>query len=128
MVDIVGDELLEDRKMASTFGAGDLARGWVGPTEGWKRTASGEARLDVSVGSWSLGEPNAEVLRGEAGYWEEGPERRTRRTHCGRPCDNWGSMVRCLSVPLFSFVCIGHRVTEGCHRWRLLRTMDKIPR
>ena len=39
--------------------------------------------------SWSLGGPNAKVVTCEA---EEVPERRTRRTRCGRPSDSLGGM------------------------------------
>ena len=40
-------------------------------------------------GSWSQGGPSAEAATCGA---EEALQRRTRRTHCGRPCDSLGAM------------------------------------
>ena len=52
---------------------------------GRRRAVRVEAAL---VGSWSLGGPIAEAVTSEAGPSEEALERRTRRTHWGRPCNN----------------------------------------
>ena len=54
-------------------------------------------------GSWSLGEPNAEVATREA---KEVPKRRARRTHCGQPVGSLGAMGWSLPGPLFGFVCV----------------------
>ena len=71
------------------------ATGASGPTGGWRRPALGGARHNDPVGSWSLGGPSAEAVTSETKPSEEALERRTRRTHCGRPCDNPGVTVAC---------------------------------
>ena len=55
-----------------------------------RRPALGRMRHNDPVGSWSLGWPSAETVTSKAKPLEEALERRTRRTHRGRPCDNPG--------------------------------------
>ena len=82
------------------------ATGTSGPTGGWRRPALGGARHNDSVGSWSLGGPSAEAVTSETKPSEEALERRTRRTHYGRPCDNPGVTSCCLPRSPFGFECI----------------------
>ena len=57
------------------------------------------------MGQWSLGGPSAEAVTSETRPSEEALERRTRRTHCGRPRDKTGVDSTCLgSVCVGSFV------------------------
>ena len=87
-----------------------------GPTGECRRPATGEAKQDDPVGSWNLGGPSAEAMAGGAGALEETLERRTRRTHCVRPCGSSGVMERCLSVSLIGFAYVRNSRTKGCHR------------
>ena len=82
------------------------ATGASGPTGGWRRLALGGARHNDTVGSWSLGGPSAEAVTSETKPSEEAPERRTRRTHCGRPGDNLGVTACCLPRSPFVFACV----------------------
>ena len=82
------------------------ATGASGPTGGWRRPALGGARRNDPVGSWSLGGPSAEAVTSETKPSEEALERRTRRTHCWRPCDNPGVTVCCLPRSPFGFACV----------------------
>ena len=60
--------------------------------------------------SWSLGGPSAEAATCGA---EETLQRRTRRTHCGRPCDSPSAMGYYHLRSRFGFVSVvwvvGHR-------------------
>ena len=82
------------------------ATGASGPTGGWRRPALGGARHNDPVGSWSLGGPSAEAVTNETKPSEEALERRTRRTHCGRPCDNPGVTPGWLPKSPFGFACV----------------------
>ena len=79
------------------------ATGASGPTGGWRRPALGRARHKDAVGSWSLGGSSAEAVTSETKPSEKALERRTRRTHCGRPCDNPVVTACCLPRSPFGF-------------------------
>ena len=76
-----------------------------GPTGGLG-PESGRGRHDDPVGSWSLGESSAGAVASEAGLSKKALERRTRRTHYGRPFNNPGVTVCCLSRSPLGFTCV----------------------
>ena len=75
-----------------------------------------DRRKDNPTGSWSLGGQCAEeaTLAADQPVSEvqEAPERRTRRTHAGRPCSNQGARVQCLPIVLFSSSSRGAKGTD----------------
>ena len=81
-----------------------------GPTESQQGVVLSYSGRDDPGRSWSLGGPSAEVATCGA---EETLQRRTRRTHCGRPCDNLGAMGYYHPRSRFGFVSVvwvmGHR-------------------
>ena len=96
--------------LASLFGTvicrtGD-ATGASGLTRGLEKAGFGGARHNDPVRSWRLGGPSAEAMTSETKPSEEALERWTRRTHCGRPCDNSGVTTCCLTRSPFGFACI----------------------
>ena len=56
----------------------------VGPTRDRQGVVLSQSGRDDPGRSWSLGGPSAAATCGA----EETLQRRTRRTHCGRPCDS----------------------------------------
>ena len=81
-----------------------------GPTEGWKGVVLSLSGRDHPERSWSLGGPSAEAVTCGA---KETLQRRTRRTHCGRPCGSLGTMGYYHPRSRFGFVSVvwvvGHR-------------------
>ena len=85
-------------------------------------------RLSVSgrdgpLDSWSLGGPSAEAVKNGTKPSEEALEWRTRRTHCGRPCDNPGVTACCLPRSPFGGAmlvvnCVGKTWSFGRSRER----------
>ena len=77
--------------------------------------------------SWSLAGPSAEAATCGA---EETLQRRTRRTHCGRPCDSLGAMGYYHPRSRFGFVSVvwvvGHR--RGRYWRRLCRAPGEMSR
>ena len=117
--------------LASLSGAvicrtGDSTGVMSGPTGGWRRPALGGARHTDPVGSWSLGGPSAEAVTSETKPWEEALKRRTRRTHCGLPCDNPGVTACCLPRSPLGFACVQHSWTERRHASHRLRRTDMV--
>ena len=82
------------------------ATGASDPTGGWRRPALDGARYNDPVRSWSLDVPSAEAVTSETKPSEEALERRTRRTHCGQPCNNPGVTACCLPKSPFDFACV----------------------
>ena len=87
------------------FAGQGALRAASGPTGGWG-PASGGGRHHDPVGSWSLGGPSAEAVTSGTRPLKEALERRTRRTHCERSCDNPGITSCCLPRSPHGFACV----------------------
>ena len=98
------------------------------PTGDWRRPALGGARHNDAVGSWSLGGLSVEAVPSETKPSEEVLEQRTRRTHCGRPCDNPGVTAFCLPRSPFGFACVRNSWTERRHAGHQLRGKTMVLR
>ena len=86
--------------------------------------ATGDTSRGSPVESWSLGGPIAEAVSSEAGPSEKALERRTRRIHCGQPCDNPAGAECFLSVWPFDFACVQHGWVEKSQAGRRSRRTD----
>ena len=104
-----------------------MLRAASGPSGGWG-PSPGEVGQGASVGLWSLGGPSAEVVTSEARPLEEALERRTRRTHCGRPCDNPGGKGCWLPRSPFGFACTSDSWRERPHAGHQLRRTNTVLR
>ena len=74
-----------------------------GPTKGRQEVVVSSSGRDDPGRSWSLGGPSAEVATCGA---EETLQRRTRRTHCGRPCDSPSAVEYYHPRSRFGFVSV----------------------
>jgi len=105
----VGEGAVSGGKFSWAYdGVGKVAA--YGKESGWGSEASVVrcSRFDDLI-SRNLGGPNAEAVTGGA---KETPERRARRTHCGRSSGSPDAIGQCLLRSRFGLICVVYEEVE----------------